>query len=50
MSDKKVSCDCGKIIHGQTDDELVAAVQAHAKHVHNMSLTSDQVLAMAEPS
>jgi predicted small metal-binding protein len=50
MSDKKVACDCGKVIRGSTDEELVRAVQAHAKNVHEMSLSKDQVLAMAEPA
>jgi predicted small metal-binding protein len=50
MSGKKVSCDCGKVIRGSTDDELVRAVQAHAQSVHEMNLSKDQVLAMAEPA
>jgi predicted small metal-binding protein len=50
MGEKKVSCDCGKVIRGSTDDELVRAVQQHAQSVHDMSLSKDQVLAMAEPA
>lgn len=49
MSGKKVSCDCGKSISAQTDDELIRQVQAHAKNVHEMDLSGEQVLAMAEP-
>jgi predicted small metal-binding protein len=49
MSDKRVTCDCGATIRKSSDDELVAAVQKHAKEVHDMDLSSDQVLAMAEP-
>ena len=47
---KKVSCDCGKTIREQTDDALVAAVQRHAREVHRMDLSREQVLAMAEPA
>lgn len=47
---KKVSCDCGKTIRESTDDALVAAVQRHARDVHRMELSRDQVLAMAEPA
>jgi len=47
---KKVSCDCGKTIREQTDDALVAAVQRHAREVHRMELSREQVLAMAEPA
>ena len=32
-----------------SDAELVAIVQKHAKDVHNMTLSAEQVLAMAEP-
>ena len=49
MSDKKVSCDCGKVIRGQTDEELIRPVQEHAQSTHDMKLSRDQVLAMAEP-
>lgn len=49
MSKKQVSCDCGRVITASSDEELVASVQQHAHEVHNMQLTRDQVLAMAEP-
>lgn len=49
MAQKQVSCDCGKVIREQSDDSLVAAVQAHASEVHDMDLSREQVLAMAEP-
>jgi predicted small metal-binding protein len=50
MSNKKVSCDCGKVIRGSTDEELIRAVQQHAQSVHDMNLSKDQVLSMAEPA
>lgn len=50
MAEKKVCCDCGKTIHGRTDDDLIRDVQRHAKDVHNMDLSREQVLAMAEPA
>lgn len=49
MATKQVSCDCGKIFREETDGKLVATVQQHAREVHNMDLTREQVLAMAEP-
>lgn len=49
MSQKQVACDCGKIIRETTDDQLVAAVQKHAREVHDMELTREQILSMAEP-
>jgi predicted small metal-binding protein len=50
MAAKKVSCDCGKTIRETTDDALVRTVQQHAQDVHHMTLTREQVLAMAEPA
>jgi predicted small metal-binding protein len=49
MSSKKVSCDCGKVIHAANDGQLIADVQKHAREIHNMTLTPDQILSMAEP-
>ena len=47
---KAIRCDCGYVVRGDSDDELVQAAQAHAKEVHDMDLTSEQALAMAEPA
>ena len=49
MAQKQVSCDCGTTIREESDDKLVATVQEHARTVHNMELTREQVLSMAEP-
>lgn len=50
MGQKQVSCDCGKTIRGETDDLLIERVKEHAKEVHNLELTKDQILSMAEPA
>lgn len=47
---KVIKCNCGYIVRGDTDDELTAAAQQHAREVHDMDLTKEQVLAMAEPA
>lgn len=49
MAQKQVSCDCGKVIREKDDDQLVATVQQHAREIHRMELSREQVLAMAEP-
>lgn len=49
MHPRQVSCDCGKTIREKSDDELVAAVQKHARDVHKMELSREQVLAMSQP-
>jgi predicted small metal-binding protein len=46
---RAVRCDCGWQAEGD-DDELVAAVQEHGRTVHNMGVTREQALAMAEPA
>jgi predicted small metal-binding protein len=45
---KIMRCDCGYVVRGETDDELVANVQKHARETHDMDLTREQVLAMAQ--
>ena len=46
---KIMRCDCGQVVRGETDDDLVANVQKHAREVHDMEITREQVLAMAQP-
>ena len=41
-------CFCGFVAEGE-EDEFVAALTKHATEVHNMPLTPDQALAMAQP-
>jgi predicted small metal-binding protein len=43
-----VRCDCGYVVRGETDDELTANVQKHAREVHDMDLTRKQALAMTQ--
>ena len=45
---KIMQCDCGYVVRGETDDDLVANVQKHAREVHDMEVTREQVLAMAQ--
>jgi len=41
-----VRCDCGFEVRG-TGDEIVEKMQDHARNVHNMSATREQVLGRA---
>ena len=45
---KIMQCFCGHVVREETDDELVANVQEHAREVHDMEITKEQVLAMAQ--
>ena len=46
---KVINCECGFTVRGDTDDELVAAAQDHAREVHGMDLTREQALSLATP-
>ncbi len=45
---KIMQCYCGHVVRGETDDELVANVQKHAREDHDMEVTREQVLAIAQ--
>ena len=47
MSTWKLTCACGWETSGDEDD-VVAATQSHGRDLHNMDLTREQALAMAE--
>ena len=47
---KIINCDCGRVLRGDSDDELVAAAQEHAREAHGMELTREQVLSLAVPA
>jgi len=47
---KIINCDCGRVVQGDSDDELVAAAQEHAREAHGMELTREQVLSLAVPA
>ena len=47
---KTIKCDCGYVVTGETDDELVANAQDHAREVHGMEISAEQALALARPA
>jgi predicted small metal-binding protein len=40
-------CDCGFEVRAEDDETLVALAQAHAREVHDMELSAEQVLRLA---
>jgi predicted small metal-binding protein len=46
---KVVRCPCGTVVRARDEESLVAQAQQHAREVHGMQLTREQVLAMASP-
>ena len=47
---KIIKCDCGIVIQAESDDELVERGQQHALETHHVTLTAEQLLAMATPA
>jgi len=48
---KLINCECGQVVRGETDDELVAAAQAHIDRDHPDlvgKLSRDDILGMSE--
>ncbi|HXY81063.1 MAG TPA: hypothetical protein VEH55_06810 [Gaiellaceae bacterium] len=48
---KLINCECGEVIRADTDDDLVAKVEAHVERHHPdlvEKLSREDVLAMAE--
>ena len=46
---KIIRCPCGTVVRARDEESLVAEAQRHARDVHAMELTREQVLAMASP-
>jgi predicted small metal-binding protein len=50
---KQINCECGYVVTGANDDELVANAEQHMQEVHPElagTLSREQVLAMATES
>ena len=43
-----MECDCGWSCRG-SEEEVVAACTEHGREVHNLELSREQVLAVAQP-
>jgi hypothetical protein len=46
-----INCECGEVSRGETDDELIAAVEQHVREKHPDMvgrLSREQILGMAE--
>jgi predicted small metal-binding protein len=48
---KLINCECGQVVRGKSDDELVAAANDHVQRDHPDlvgKLTRDDILAISE--
>jgi predicted small metal-binding protein len=48
----EVTCEapCNFRLRSENDGELVSMVQQHAKNMHNMDMSRDDVMGMAKPA
>lgn len=44
---KVFTCECGVVLRGVDDDDLVTKAQGHARGVHQMEVSREQILSMA---
>jgi predicted small metal-binding protein len=50
---KVINCECGYVVRGDTDDELLARAEAHMREAHPEmagKVSREDLLAMAEES
>ncbi len=50
---KQINCECGYVVTGENDDDLVANAEAHMREAHPEmagTMSREQVLAMATES
>ena len=50
---KLINCECGQVVRGDTDEELLANAEAHVNRDHPElvgKVTRDDLLAMAQES
>jgi predicted small metal-binding protein len=47
---KVINCDCGFVVQGADDAELVANAKAHAREVHAYEMTDEEALSLALPA
>jgi predicted small metal-binding protein len=51
MMAKVINCECGHVVRGETDDELIAAAEEHVNRVHPElvgKISRADLMAMAE--
>ena len=43
-------CDCGYVCEGESDDQVVADAQRHAREVHGIEVSREQILSAGRMS
>jgi predicted small metal-binding protein len=45
-----INCECGYVVRGSSENELVDNALKHAHEAHGMELTREQALSLAVPA
>ena len=45
---KHLTCECGHMIHADSDEEMVRKAQEHMRAAHGKTITREKVLTMAK--
>ena len=45
---KHLTCECGHLIHANSDEEMVRKAQDHMRTAHNKTISREDVLKMAK--
>jgi len=43
----RITCDCGYVVAGANEDDMVVNAQRHAREAHGIEVTREQVLSKA---
>lgn len=49
MSGHTIECPCGTVLRADDEDRVMDEARDHAKSVHDMDLSEDQLRAMVQP-
>jgi predicted small metal-binding protein len=49
MSGHTIECPCGTVLRADDEDHVVDAARDHARSVHDMDLSDEQLRAMVRP-
>jgi predicted small metal-binding protein len=49
MATKAIKCPCGWSVNADDEEDLIRQAQEHAKEVHDLNPSREEILALAQP-
>jgi predicted small metal-binding protein len=49
MAKRSIKCPCGWSVSADNEEDLIREAQEHAKEVHDLSPSREEILALAQP-